>query len=68
VNSSEFDPDSIMIYEILGYFTKGSLPTGGRNYKLSEIDELFIAKLDPRVASMPTVMPQLSAEPISTST
>jgi hypothetical protein len=58
-NSSEFDPDSIMMYEIPGHLTENGLTIGGRNCKLSEKDKSFIAKLYPGVAKM-------SAEPIAT--
>jgi hypothetical protein len=66
MNSSEFDPDSIMMYEIPGNLTKNNVTIKGRNCQLSEKDKLFIAKLYPGVAKMPTAIPLLSAEPIST--
>jgi hypothetical protein len=65
-NSIEFDPDSIMMYEIPGHLTKNHLTVGGQNCKLSEKDKLLIAKWYPGVASMPMAIPRLSAEPIST--
>jgi hypothetical protein len=64
VNSSEFDPHSIMMYEVPGNLTENGLTIGGRNCELSERDKSFIAQLYPGVASMPTAIPQQSAEPI----
>jgi hypothetical protein len=54
-NASEFDPDSIMMYEI----PENGLAIGGRNCELSEQDKLFIAEMYPGVERM-------SAESIST--
>jgi Astacin (Peptidase family M12A) len=64
-NFTEFDPDSIMMYEIPGSLTKNEVTIRGQNCGLSEKDKLLIATLYPGVASMPTAIPQQSAEPIS---
>jgi hypothetical protein len=63
-NASEFDPDSIMMYEVPGAVTKNGTTIRGQNCKLSEKDKWYIAKLYPGVANMPTMVPIRSAEPI----
>ena len=65
-NFSEFDPDSIMMYEVPGTVTKDGSSICGQNTKLSEKDKSFIAKMYPGVRTMSTAIPLLSAEPILT--
>jgi serralysin len=64
-NSSEFDPDSIMMYEVPGYLTKNGLTIVGQNCKLSEKDKSFIANLYPGVTRMQTTISQRTTGPIS---
>jgi hypothetical protein len=65
-NSSEFDPDSIMTYEVPSYITMNGSSIRGNNCKLSERDKSFIAELYPKFARMATAIPRLSTEPILT--
>jgi len=64
-NSSEFDPDSIMMYEIPGDLTDNNVTIGGLNCELSEKDKLFIAELYPGVKRMSTAISQQTFGPIS---
>jgi hypothetical protein len=65
-NSEEFDPSSIMIYEVPSCITKNGSSIRGNNGELSEKDKLYIAKLYPWFARMPTAIPRQSTEPILT--
>jgi serralysin len=47
-NFSEFDPDSIMLYEVPSTVTKDGSSIRGQSNKLSPKDKSFIAKLYPR--------------------
>jgi hypothetical protein len=64
-NFSEFDPESIMMYEVPGSVTIDGSSIRGQNYKLSERDKSFIARMYPRDKTTSITIPLLSAEPIS---
>jgi hypothetical protein len=66
MNFSEFDPDSIMMYEVPACLTTNGQAIRGHHCKLSEGDKSYIATLYPGDVSMPTATPRQSAEPILT--